>query len=98
VGPDVGPAGAGVVVDAEHRADLVVGESGREDVRRAVAECVGDEYDRPVVDLPDAVLQRLRVEREGAGVLRAGLGRLLDRGQPRRQVLDRRDSWRWTIE
>ena len=64
------------VVDAQHRADLVVLEARREDVGRAVAQRVGDEDDRAVVELAGAVDDVRRVERQRARVLRAGLDRL----------------------
>ena len=53
--PDVGAAGAGVVVHAEDRAEPVILEAGGEDVGGAVAERVGDEDDRALIDLADVV-------------------------------------------
>ena len=56
--PHVGAAGAGVVVDAQDGAHLVILKAGGEDVRRAVAERIGDEDDRALVDLTDVVALR----------------------------------------
>ncbi len=51
----VGPAGTGVRVDAEDRADVVIGEAGREHVAGRVAQCVGDQHHRAVIELADRV-------------------------------------------
>ncbi len=47
--PDVGAAGAGIGGNAENVANAMVLETSRQDVRRAIATCVGDKNDRPVV-------------------------------------------------
>jgi hypothetical protein len=51
--PDIGAAGAGVVVCAEDGSDLVVLKTCGENVRCAVAARIGDKYDRTVIPLPD---------------------------------------------
>ena len=74
--------GAGVGVDPEHRADLVVLEARREDVAGAVALRVGHQDDRPLVDLPDVVDDVGGIQRERGGVGRPGGHRLLQRCLP----------------
>ena len=89
VGDHVRATGAGVGLDPEHRADLVVLEAGGEDVAGAVALGVGHQHDRTLVHLADAVDDVGGVQRERRRVRRGRGHRLLQRGLPALVVGDR---------
>ena len=82
VGPHIGAAGAGVVVGAEDGADLVVAETGGENIRGAVAARIGDQDDRTIITLADVVAELRRRDRKTGRKGRAGLGRPHQRCRP----------------
>src|SRR6476469_7435996 len=53
--PDVRASGARVAVGAEDRSNAVILKAGGENVRRAVAERIGDQHDRSEVALADRI-------------------------------------------
>src|SRR5215211_7628345 len=72
VRPYIGATCASVAIDPEDHANRVILEPSGEDVGRAIAAGIRDEYDRPMVALTQTVGQLVGRDRESTRVDRPG--------------------------
>src|SRR5689334_6914956 len=80
--PNIRATSACGFIRAEYVTDVVVLKTGRENIRSAVAECIRNQNDRPLIFLPDVIIARKRKKRKTLRILSTCFHPLRDRLAP----------------